>query len=860
MKPDPGSTEGPAPARRPRPGESLRIRADRLLDEALDLDGAAREEYLSTACGGDLELRRLLDELISHCEEPDELSPWIEGRMDAARGELAKDTLGARRVGPYRLTRELGRGGMGVVYLGVRDDGLLDQEVAVKVLQTSRESVTERFAQERQILGGLDHPGIARLIDAGNTENGQPYLVMERVDGLPIDRFCSENRWSVNERLRLFVDVCRAVEVAHASLVIHRDLKPSNILVSHDGQVKLLDFGIAKLLSPVGGGVPGGHTTMRMLTLGWASPEQIRGRPTTVHSDIYQLGLLLHLLLAGDLPYRLGGLSPGPQERLVCDVDSKPPSKWVEALPDAEREDLGRELGLAPSRIAGALRGDLDAIVLKALRKEARHRYDSVEQMRTDIERHLERLPIQARSPSLRYRAARFVERHRLALASTLLAVFALVSLAIISFQQIRHERDRAQSAAARAEAREQEAEATTDFLVDLFRNADPRVSGQPGDIPLRDVLDLSVASLDRQLQAQPAVRARVLTALAEALVGLADFERARDLGLEAVSLLEEAGAGYRDRLARVLQVVGTACLRLSQLDRAEDYYLRALQLRQELHGENDARVAWLLTDLGNLAELKGEDGAPRLHRALDVFEAAGGEEAFAGQKAVILNHLGIYYKGKGENENLRSSLEIGLDYHRRAVEELETRPELASRIPKIMTNYGNVLVELGRLDEGEHALQRALEASLEYYGEIYPETALIYSNLGRAHHYQGDHEKAEEEYLRSRAIRMQIFDEHHPKVAVVNYRLGSLRFDQGRFDEAAEFYAMALKSRRISLGNDHYEVGKALRAHGRSLAKAGRADEAVDSLREARRIFEATRHREDADGMTREIEALRGG
>ncbi len=311
---------------------TLKRRADRVLVAALEVDGAERQELIDRACGSDGPLRALVLELIALCEEPDDLEERAEASIASMHTGIEREALGTDQIAPYRLVRELGRGGMGIVYLAERDDGLFEHDVAVKVLQVGRmEQFASRFSRERQILAALDHPGIARLLDAGSTPRGLPYLVMERVEGLPIDRYCAERREPIDGRLDLFRLVCEAVEAAHRGLVVHRDLKPSNILVTADGRPKLLDFGIAKLL----GDDPsvGRRTTAPMLTLEWASPEQFRGRPTTVQSDVYQLGLLLHHLLTGRLPYTLSSLSPAEQEAVICDQEIRKESRIAFPVP-----------------------------------------------------------------------------------------------------------------------------------------------------------------------------------------------------------------------------------------------------------------------------------------------------------------------------------------------------------------------------------------------------------------------------------------------------------------------------------------------------------------------------------------------
>jgi tRNA A-37 threonylcarbamoyl transferase component Bud32 len=376
-----------------------------------------RAALLDEACGGDLELRQEMESLLA-CDSDDEafLSTPVEGAAEqVARSQIAANI--GKRIGAWRITGVIGKGGMGAVYRAVRDDGQYDKEAALKLLRHGLDSETDlrRFRRERQILARLEHPNIARLLDGGTSDEGLPYLVMEYVDGIPITDYCRQGL-SIHDRLRLFRRICSAVQYAHQSLVVHRDLKPANILVTSDGTPKLLDFGIAKLLNPEteSGDIPT-FTTAWLLTPDYASPEQILGKSITVSSDIYSLGAILFELLTGRRPHDVKGRSAGEIERTICE------------------QEIAR-----PSTIAGSrhLRGDLDNILLMAMRKEAGRRYSSVEQFSEDIRRHLEGLPVLARKDTALYRTGKFLRRNRWPIAVGAVAAAALiVTTAIAVFQ-----------------------------------------------------------------------------------------------------------------------------------------------------------------------------------------------------------------------------------------------------------------------------------------------------------------------------------------------------------------------------------------------------------------------------------------
>ena len=404
-------------------------RAKEVFDVAWELEPRARESYLAAACGGEefvrAEVERMLFELAQNEDFLEE--PLL---FDAALLPVGEQA--GRIVGRYRLVREIGRGGMGAVYLAVRADEVYDQEVAVKLVWPGPDAagVELRFWQERRILAALNHPNIARLLDGGATEDGQLYLVMEYVAGAPITQYCEEHKLSILDRLKLFRSVCSAVAHAHQHLVIHRDLKPPNILVAEDGVVKLLDFGIAKLLTPeaVDASGPLTRTGLHLLTPEYASPEQVRGDEVTTASDVYSLGVLLYELLTGHRPYQFKSPAFGEIARVICEEEPKRPSADIKP---------------ADQSLSRRLRGDLDQVALKALRKEPEHRYQSPAQLSDDIQRHLDGEPVVARPATLRYRATKYVKRNKAFTAAAAVFLLAMTVGLIVALWQLRFSRER---------------------------------------------------------------------------------------------------------------------------------------------------------------------------------------------------------------------------------------------------------------------------------------------------------------------------------------------------------------------------------------------------------------------------------
>jgi eukaryotic-like serine/threonine-protein kinase len=421
-----------------------------VVEAGLEREGDERARFVDDACAADPSLRAEIRELIDSYEEAG--SFMAAAVFDTATPFAAVDrdaSLDGQRIGAYRMVRELGRGGMGTVYLAVRDDEAYRKEVAVKLITRGMdtESIVRAFRTERQILATLDHPNIARLLDGGTTEDGRLYFVMDYVEGLPLDVYCDAHTLPVLERLKLFRVVCSAVHDAHQHGVVHRDLKPGNILVTPGGIPKLLDFGIARVLNPeVSSLATGTTTTVRPLTPAYASPEQIRGEAITPLSDVYSLGVLLYELLTGHHPYRFQGHSAQELERLICEQEPERPSTIISRI-EEPRDGVGGGTAITPASVAEArgdqpnelrhaLAGDLDTIALMALRKVPEQRYASVDQLSEDLRRHLERLPILARKPTVLYRTTKLVGRNRattFTAAISLVIILALVSVAFSS-------------------------------------------------------------------------------------------------------------------------------------------------------------------------------------------------------------------------------------------------------------------------------------------------------------------------------------------------------------------------------------------------------------------------------------------
>jgi serine/threonine-protein kinase len=504
-------------------------RVKELFDGAAGLDPDARAAFLAEACGDDGALREEVESLLLAHDQAGGFLP--EPPPDPDAGDAAED-LADRRLGPYRLLHLIGQGGMGHVYRAIRDDDQFKKLVAVKLVRVemATDAVLARFRAERQILAGLEHPGIARLLDGGAIEDGRPFLVMEHVEGTRIDVYARDHALTTAARVTLFRSVCAAVQYAHENLVVHRDLKPANILVTPDGLPKLLDFGVAKLMDPSGPGAATA-TLFAAMTPAYASPEQVRSEPITTATDVYSLGVVLHELLTGRRPYRLAGVTSLELQQAICEQEPERP-----ALPD-----------------------DLGAIVLKALRKAPHLRYPTVAAFSEDLGRYLAGLPVSARKGTARYRAARFVRRHRVKVALSALLAVAAASFAANTAVQ-----------AGRVAREKDKTERVTGLLVGLFRVSDPG-EARGNTVTAREMLDRGAARVRAELAAEPEVQAALLDTMGRVYGNLGLYAEAQPLVEEALATRRRVLGDDHDDVAASLKSLATLAVVLQARGRCDE-------------------------------------------------------------------------------------------------------------------------------------------------------------------------------------------------------------------------------------------------------------------------------------------------
>ena len=709
-----------------------------------------------------------------------------------------------RRIGPYRILRELGQGGMGVVYLAARADEQFRKRVALKVIRSgaASEEVVRHFKRERQILAGLDHPNIAKLLDGGTTDDGLPYFVMEHIEGEPLLAYCDSRKLPVAERLKLFQAICSAVQYAHRNLVVHRDLKPGNILVAEDGSPRLLDFGIAKLLNPeLAGEAP--TATALVMTPAYASPEQASGGRVTTATDVYSLGVVLYELLTGHLPYRLLSRQPLEILKAISEQEPEKPSTAVGRTEDVTAPPGGVALHVTPDRVSSTregtpdrlqrrLRGDLDNILMLALRKEPPRRYASVEAFSDDIRRYLEGLPVKARQPTAGYRAGKFVRRHVAGVAASAVFVVLLIGFAVamaVQSARVARERDLAEKERAAAQQERETAQRVSAFLVDLFRVSDPsRARGNT--ITAREVLDRGTTKIATELKDEPEVRATLMTTMGGVYSNLGLYDK-------ALPLLEEA-----------------------------------LQTRKAALGNEHIDVAKSLNSLANLLRVRGDyPGAVARHReALAMLRKLVGNEH--AEVARNLNNLALALSAMGDYAASEALQREALAMQRKRFGNEHTSVALA------LMNLAIVLENQGDYAGAEPLHREALAMKRKLLGNDDPAVASSLTNLANTLYGKGDYTGAEALGRETIALRRKLLGNEHPDLARSLNNLADVLMAKGDYSGAENVSREAVAMGRRLLGDGNPELAIFLVTHAEALCRAQKPADGESFARQSLAIF----------------------
>jgi len=777
------------------------LRIKTLFDQAAGLSGAARAAFVHAACRAQPELADEVLSLLEHHESGDEFLQPPDARhlLHAFEQAEVQPRIG-RRVGAYRLTRLIASGGMGHVYLGERADRQFERQVAIKVIRRSLDSLEmrRRFHTERRVLAGLNQPHIARLLDGGVTEDGLSYLVMELVEGLPIDEYCRVNGLGLRERLELFRTVCLAAHYAHQRLVVHRDIKPENVVVTAEGTPKLLDFGVAKLVDAEAPEHDGACHSVPFFTPQYASPEQIRGEPITTACDIYALGVLLHQLLTERLPYDAAADSPHALAQAICTQPPIPPSR------------------LPPSAGCPWLRrcvGDLDTIVCTALRKEPERRYASAEQFSEDIRRYLAGLPIAARKDTFTYRARKFVARNKLGVASATALCAAIISVLVGT-----------SVALVRVNQARQRAHLMNQFLQSTLAQMDVEEVGR--DLTLRDVLDRASARTEAEFAAYPDVLAGIHSMLGRAYLSQRDLSAAHG-HLNRALEIDRGLYGEDARTGAALHDLAVYYHHAGDDRRAAELCRHALALRRGEIGD-DAQTAAIVADLAVMLKSLGDYAeAERLCR-----EALAVRRRLLPAKHVdnasSLNNLGVLLKAQGRLAEAQPVLEEALEILRAAHgnEHIE--------VANALGNLANVLHSLGELPAAESALRDALRINRRLLPSGHPRIAITANNLAKLLECRGDFAEAELLYREAIAINRAHFGAEHPRTAAMLHNLAMWQARLGRYADALTACLEALQARRDALGSEHEQVAVGLDGLGYIRLRTGDLTGAEQALAEA--------------------------
>jgi tetratricopeptide (TPR) repeat protein len=716
--------------------------------------------------------------------------------------EAARDGTGAV-IGRYRLLQKVGEGGYGAVYLAEQEEPVR-RRVALKIIKLGMDTreVIARFEAERQALALMDHPHIAKVLDAGATDTGRPYFVMELVRGIRITDYCDQNHLGTEQRLKLFVQVCQAIQHAHQKGIIHRDIKPSNILVTEQDGVpvpSVIDFGIAKATA---GQTLTDKTVFTAFeqfigTPAYMSPEQaeVTGLDVDTRSDIYSLGVLLYELLTGKTPFDVKSLiEAGLEEirRIIREQDPVRPSTRISTLEAAERTDVAKRRHSEPPQLVHQVRGDLDWIVMRCLEKDRTRRYESASGLAADLERHLFHEPVLARPPSTAYRAAKFCRRHRFGVAASILLSLVLFAFAVtmaVQARRIASERDRANREAARAGQEAEAARQVSDFLVRIFAVADPS-EARGNSVTAREILDRGADTIDQQLTAQPEVQARLLTTVGTAYQSLGLYGRSAALLRRSLEVRRRVYGERHLAVAGALYDLGTLLVLAGDFPNAEAALKESLALRESLVGPESSGVGDALGSLAQLAYARG---------------------AYAEAEELFRRQLDIYSKSPTANEEARAG----------------TLNDLAMTIEQTREDYA----------AAKTLLQESLAIHRKLFEGAHPKVAQGINNLAMAHYRAHDYDAAEPLFQESLAMNQKLFGQEHPEVSANLNNLALLYRERSNYPAANKLFEQAADMDRRLLGSNHLTFAETLNNWAESLRRGGDARQAAALLQDSVRI-----------------------
>ncbi|MEM7084180.1 MAG: serine/threonine-protein kinase [Pseudomonadota bacterium] len=783
-------------------------RIQSVFDAAMDLSPGERTAYVATECEGDDALRNQIEALMLAANTDEDV---VGDLLQSAAFSLFDDSsrLGTT-IGPFKLIRAIGEGGMGVVFLAQRDDHEFVQDVAIKVLHKGivSEDTQQRFLAERQILADLNHPNIARLLDGGQTEDGLPYIVMEHIDGEPLVDYCNHHNLPLRARLALFQQVCSAVAEAHRSLIVHRDIKSNNILVGSDGTPKLLDFGIAKVLRNQLGELDLAKTHFhdRLLTPDSASPEQITGETITTATDIYSLGILLYELLAGCRPFRLADSTVGEMERTICHELPMPPSEALGQILDESKAEwavVASRRGTTPNRLAARLRGELDSIVLMAIKKEPRRRYLSAKDFSDDISRYLDGEPVKAIRDSRGYRAMKFISRNRLAVSVATAFVTAISAFAVTNYIQSKEIAAQAVDLAAQARdmaIQNQNMEDTLGFLGNVFIAASPE-GLQKREPSALDILNFAEQKTADELSGRPAIIGRLLQTIGSGYLGQEQNTKALELYEESLNLITASYGPDHPVTAGILHDLGRYHW-TRNWDVAADYYVRALAILER-------------------------------EESIEQFGVAPEHQRFALQR--LLRDMAELEIARGLWDKSQSYIDEALAISRQLTPSTRTSTEIGHNLIIL----GAVHLRRGNLDRSDRYYALALAEFKGTYGPTHTLVAEALNEMALSKHAQGKLEEAEGLYKEVVSTLASVFDENDSRLLPAKADLGRFLSAQGKHQQAQQLLIDVTEGLRQR--GDSYELAFNLVQLAVATTRLAQYDRAERMLDEALSIYADT-------------------